>query len=126
MRKERDRVWEEFNKRFGRLINAHNAILQRISQGNRLREGVSIFSVTRSTSITNMSQIGSVVGIEQNENISMLTWMTIIYLPLSFITVCRTKTGIGGKSSANGALRPFSVWNTGLSLSHWADPITVG
>ena len=50
MRKSRDRVWEEFNKRYGRLINVHNAINQRISQGNRLREGVSI--ITASTELT--------------------------------------------------------------------------
>src|SRR3569833_3231110 len=33
------------------------------------------------------TQITSVLSVEQNENISMLTWVTILYLPLSFIAV---------------------------------------
>ncbi|KAH7327720.1 hypothetical protein B0I35DRAFT_415566, partial [Stachybotrys elegans] len=67
LKRESDQIWEEFNKRYSRLKNAHEAINERISQGARLREGM-----------------GSVVSIEQNENIGLLTWMTVAYLPLSF------------------------------------------
>lgn len=96
MRNAKDRVWEEFNKRRGRLKNAHNSINQRISQGNRLREGVGQFFIHLLIRQANRFcfQISSVVGIEQNENISMLTWITILYLPLAFITVStRTQGG---------------------------------
>ncbi|KAM7194686.1 hypothetical protein V8F20_007878 [Naviculisporaceae sp. PSN 640] len=68
MERERQRVFEEFEKRRERLEYAHGNIKQRIEQGGRLREGIS-----------------SVIGVEQNENISMLTWVTIAYLPLAFV-----------------------------------------
>lgn len=68
MEREKQRVVEEFDKRRDRLRNAHASIQQRIEQGSRLREGIS-----------------SVIGVEQNENISMLTWVTIAYLPLAFV-----------------------------------------
>ncbi len=70
MKREVERVLEEFEKRRIRLENAHISILQRIEQSTRLREGIT-----------------SVLGVEQNENISMLTWVTILYLPLAFIAV---------------------------------------
>jgi hypothetical protein len=41
MKRELDKILEEFVKRYGRLKNAHNAIKQQIEQGARLREGVS-------------------------------------------------------------------------------------
>ncbi|KAK0627931.1 hypothetical protein B0T14DRAFT_513555 [Immersiella caudata] len=65
---EADRVMDEFNKRYGRLKNAHTAINERISQGARLRDGM-----------------GAVVSIEQNDNISLLTWITVLYLPLGLV-----------------------------------------
>lgn len=68
MEQERQRVFEEFEKRRERLEYAHGNIKQRIEQGSKLREGIS-----------------SVIGVEQNENISMLTWVTIAYLPLAFV-----------------------------------------
>lgn len=68
MERERQRIFEEFEKRHNRLEIAHGNIKQRIDQGGRLREGIS-----------------SVIGVEQNENISMLTWVTIAYLPLAFV-----------------------------------------
>lgn len=41
MKRDAERVLEEFEKRRDRLENAHISILQRIEQSNRLREGVS-------------------------------------------------------------------------------------
>ncbi|KAH8748551.1 hypothetical protein F5882DRAFT_311324, partial [Hyaloscypha sp. PMI_1271] len=72
IRRDVERVIEEFEKRRDRLENAHVSILQRMEQSNRIREGV--------------SQLMLIRNIEQNENISMLTWVAILYLPLSFIT----------------------------------------
>ncbi|KAK4445501.1 hypothetical protein QBC34DRAFT_472436 [Podospora aff. communis PSN243] len=68
MEREKQHLVEDFDKREDRLRNAHASIQQRIEQGNRLREGIS-----------------SVISVEQNENISMLTWVTIAYLPLAFV-----------------------------------------
>lgn len=59
---------EDFDKRAGHLEDAHSSILQRIDQSTRLREGIT-----------------SVLGVEQNENIGMLTYITLAYLPLGFI-----------------------------------------
>ncbi|KAJ9161715.1 hypothetical protein NKR19_g1936 [Coniochaeta hoffmannii] len=56
-------VKEEFEKRRSRLANTYNALQLRVEQGIKLREGIS-----------------SVLGVEQNESISRLTWLTIIYL----------------------------------------------
>jgi len=41
MKRDVERVLEEFEKRHNRLENAHSSITQRIEQGTRLREGVS-------------------------------------------------------------------------------------
>jgi hypothetical protein len=41
MRRDADKILEEFEKRRIRLENAHVSILQRIEQSTRLREGVS-------------------------------------------------------------------------------------
>jgi hypothetical protein len=41
MKRDVERVLEEFEKRHSRLENAHYSINQRIEQGTRLREGVS-------------------------------------------------------------------------------------
>ena len=37
-----ERIKEEFHKRFKRLVNGYNSIIQRISQGDRLHKGVSL------------------------------------------------------------------------------------
>jgi hypothetical protein len=68
MTRECERVVEDFERRRDRLGNAYSSIQQRIEQGSKLREGIT-----------------SVIGVEQNENISMLTWVTIAYLPLAFV-----------------------------------------
>jgi hypothetical protein len=64
-----EQVKEEFEKRHSRLENAHSSLQQRIDQGIKLSDGIS-----------------SVLSVEQNENISKLTWLTIIYLAPSFLT----------------------------------------
>jgi hypothetical protein len=68
-------VTEDLDKRYSRLKNAHSSILQRIEQGTKLREGIT-----------------SVLGVEQNENISMLTWLTILYLPPAFVAAIFNRT----------------------------------
>ncbi|KAK4443437.1 hypothetical protein QBC34DRAFT_443388 [Podospora aff. communis PSN243] len=68
MRRTVQRFIEEFEKRYGHVKNALGAIQQRIEEGTKLEEGIT-----------------SVLSVEQNENISMLTWLTIVYLPPAFI-----------------------------------------
>jgi hypothetical protein len=68
-------VTEDLDKRYNRLNNAHSSILQRIEQGTKPREGIT-----------------SVLGVEQNENISRLTWLTIIYLPPAFVAAIFNRT----------------------------------
>jgi Mg2+ and Co2+ transporter CorA len=65
-----EQVKEEYDKRHNRLQHAYNSLEQRVDQGVKLREGIS-----------------SVLGVEQNENISILTWLTIIYLGPALVTV---------------------------------------
>ncbi|KAK4445134.1 hypothetical protein QBC34DRAFT_429266 [Podospora aff. communis PSN243] len=56
-------IQEEFDKKFSLLEAMHDGVEQRVEQGYKLREGIT-----------------SILSIEQNENISMLAWLTIIYL----------------------------------------------
>jgi hypothetical protein len=64
-----EQVKEEYDKRHNRLQHAYNSLEQRVDQGVKLREGIS-----------------SVLSVEQNENISILTWLTIIYLGPALVT----------------------------------------
>lgn len=68
-------VTDDLSKRLNRLESAHSLIQQRIDQGSKLREGIT-----------------SVLGVEQNENISMLTWLTIFYLPPAFLAAIFNRT----------------------------------
>ncbi|EXJ75798.1 uncharacterized protein A1O5_00305 [Cladophialophora psammophila CBS 110553] len=87
MKRNVERVVEDFEKRRKRLENLHNVIKQRIDQVAKLREGIS-----------------SVRGVEQNENISMLTWVTITYLPLGFVA--------GVFSMGHGIVPDSAGWGT--------------
>ncbi|KAK0642174.1 hypothetical protein B0T16DRAFT_462179 [Cercophora newfieldiana] len=68
MKRTVQRITDEFEKRYGHVQNSHRSIEQRIEEGTKLEEGIT-----------------SVLSVEQNENISMLTWLTIVYLPPAFI-----------------------------------------
>ncbi|KAH8648735.1 hypothetical protein BGZ60DRAFT_390281 [Tricladium varicosporioides] len=87
MKMECEKIREEYTKRFSRLENAHSSIRERIEHSSRLREGIT-----------------SVLSVEQNENISMLTWVTIAYLPLAFIS--------GIFSMGHGIVPPTASWGT--------------
>jgi len=78
---------DEFSKRYSRLKNAHTAIKERMSQGARFRDGVRTHREKVEHVVTNKSQMGAVVSIEQNDNISLLTWITVLYLPLGLVVV---------------------------------------
>jgi len=67
-----------------------------------------------------MKQITSVLGVEQNENISMLTWVTIAYLPLTFVTVssetCFPVIDVRHLLTISPRNRDFSLWAMKLYL----------
>ncbi|PVH73830.1 hypothetical protein DL98DRAFT_430572, partial [Cadophora sp. DSE1049] len=66
---------EEFDKKHGRLISVHIKIEQKINQISRYREGISAVSNLEDTH----------TALKQNDTIRILTYITIAYLPLSFI-----------------------------------------
>nr|KAH7348938.1 hypothetical protein BKA65DRAFT_501750 [Rhexocercosporidium sp. MPI-PUGE-AT-0058] len=66
---------EEFDKQHGRLISVHVKIEQKINQISRYREGISAVSNLEDTH----------TALKQNDTIRILTYITIAYLPLSFI-----------------------------------------
>jgi hypothetical protein len=78
------RIYEEFERKCSLLQNAYNSVRQRVNQGYKLCEGVRYLH--NSTKVPHMripkltGQISSVLSVEQNENISKLTRLTIIYL----------------------------------------------
>ncbi|TAQ88865.1 hypothetical protein B7494_g2796 [Chlorociboria aeruginascens] len=101
---------EEFDKRYMRLEYAHVQITQGIDQITRLREGVSTSQVCKRRYIDE-KKITSVLGVEQNENIAMLTYITIAYLPLGFIATILGYTRIAWKA----------IDDLGLHLEAWLD-----
>ncbi|RFU28998.1 hypothetical protein B7463_g7345, partial [Scytalidium lignicola] len=68
-------ILEEFDKRHGNLSIMHLKIQQKIEQISRLRDGIS--------SVTNVED--SRAAIKQNNNIRVLTYITIAYLPLAYV-----------------------------------------
>ncbi|MCJ1399477.1 hypothetical protein MMC11_002679 [Xylographa trunciseda] len=67
---------ENFEKRRGLLLGTHQKISLKIAQVTSLRDGLS--------AVTNVQD--SHITIKQGNNIRMLTYITIAYLPLGFIT----------------------------------------
>ncbi|MCJ1396587.1 hypothetical protein MMC18_009478 [Xylographa bjoerkii] len=67
---------ENFEKRHGLLLGVQQKIALKIAQVTSLRDGLS--------AVTNVQD--SHIAIKQGNNIRMLTYITIAYLPLGFIT----------------------------------------
>lgn len=75
---------DEFRKRHGLLIDVHDKTQLKIKQVTGLRDGIS--------TITNVVDAQTALEdnkttIQQGNNIRTLTYITIGYLPLGFVTV---------------------------------------
>ena len=77
LQQEFDRANEEFDKRREQLVILQGSFELKIRQMTGLRDGLS--------TVTNVQD--SHTALKQNSNIRILTYITIAYLPLSFITV---------------------------------------
>lgn len=80
---EYNNVIEEFEKRYGMLSDVHITTQLKISQITGLRDGIStVTNVEDSQTALRDSK----TTIRQGNNIRMLTYITIAYLPLGFVT----------------------------------------
>jgi Mg2+ and Co2+ transporter CorA len=71
MKRDVDSIMAEFRKRLRELKNVHTSITHYCEQVDRFREGVTSFE--------------TILEAEQNANIYIFTWITVMYLPLTFV-----------------------------------------
>ncbi|KAK4465126.1 hypothetical protein QBC42DRAFT_26114 [Cladorrhinum samala] len=72
---ETNNVLDDFKKRYGRLTDVHDRTQLKIKQVTGLRDGIS--------TITNV--LDNKTTIQQGNNVRVLTYITIAYLPLGFV-----------------------------------------
>ena len=97
-----DRVIEDFDKRREQLVILQGNFELKIRQVTGLRDGLS--------TVTNVQD--SHTALKQNSNIRILTYITIAYLPLSFITVRNLGTFFG-------ILSPLGQGRMTLCSKYW-------
>ncbi|KAK4221059.1 hypothetical protein QBC38DRAFT_149395 [Podospora fimiseda] len=76
---ETNNILDEFKKRYGMLMDVHDRTQLKIKQVTGLRDGIS--------TITNV--LDNKTTIQQGNNVRVLTYITIAYLPLGFVIVSK-------------------------------------
>jgi Mg2+ and Co2+ transporter CorA len=82
LEREFELVMESYKKRFGQFSSIHTTIDQKSEQITRLRDGKSAIS-NLEEAIEAVTQ--STITVNQGNNIRILTYITIAYLPLGFV-----------------------------------------
>ncbi|KAH8597407.1 hypothetical protein B0O99DRAFT_76478 [Bisporella sp. PMI_857] len=101
---------EDFDKQYGNLVSVHVKIEQKIVQISRFREGISAVSSLEDTH----------TALKQNDTIRILTYITIAYLPVSFVaalwSVDLVSENLGG-GVFGGLLATFLIATFALAKS---------
>ncbi|KAK4161191.1 hypothetical protein QBC43DRAFT_292255 [Cladorrhinum sp. PSN259] len=104
---ETNNILDEFKKRYGMLVDVHDRTQLKIKQVTGLRDGIS--------TITNV--LDNKTTIQQGNNVRVLTYITIAYLPLGFVIgLYSVQHGTFMEGASNGLFYGLLV---GFSVLTW-------